>query len=121
MNKIIFIVLFLFVASFGFSQDYVEDLNGFDWVNWSMEERNTYVQGFLSAYSSVIMRYYDEASSENRTVTDEEAQFVEEYFYFNVNIGQILERVDSFYSAYDNRRYSIIQVILLAGGKDYWN
>lgn len=120
MNKV-FVVLFLFVAVFGFSQEYVEELDGFDWVNWSVQQRQSYIQGFLSAYSSVIIRYYDEAEMEGRIVSEEEYRFVEEYFLFNVNIGQIFERVDSFYSSYDNRRYPVIQVILLAGGKDYWN
>lgn len=116
-----FIILLLFVSTLGFSQEYVEDMNGFDWVNWRGDAKVAFMQGFFSAYSSVGIRYYEEAEMEGREVSSEEMSFLREYFYFPITVREAVDRVDTFYQNYDNRRYNIIEVILLAGGKDYWN
>lgn len=115
------VLLFLSVSFILPAQQYVEDINGFDWINWSNDEKMVYIQGFMSAYSSITMRYYDEAAVAEEEVSKQEQEWLREYFFFQPTIGQIFDRINDFYSSYDNRSYDLIQVMLLAGGKDYWN
>ena len=96
----------------------VEELNGFDWVTWSFEKRVGYIQGFMSAYSTVMeMIIYE--NGEN--MTEEGVQELTNRFHIPLSVGQIGERLDQVYSSYDNRNIPIYDAIMIVIGKDYWN
>lgn len=117
--KRLIIVLFALVALTlpAFSQA-IEDINGHDWRLWSTEQRAGYVQGFYSAYSSVWERMY---LTMGESATEEDIERMEEWFYIPLNVGKMVERINTFYSDYDNRSEVLYMVLMYAAGKDYWN
>ena len=117
MKRMFIMVLLVFVCSFVFA-DFVENMNGEEWVSWSRDQRVAYVQGFMSAYSSVwgrmLVSFGQQADSETRDM-------LMDWFYFPMSVGDVVRYVNDYYSYSDNLRFKITEVIMLAGGKDYWN
>ena len=121
MKKAFFVgLLLLVVALFSFAQEYVEDMDGFDWIQMSWDQRGGYVQGFYVAYSSISERVVAEAGGWEG-MTQDDMDFIDEYFYISINIGDMVQRITDFYSNYNNRKYQIYVVLMTFAGKDYWN
>lgn len=120
MQKKIFMIIFVFfILIFSvFSQQKVEEMNGFNWVTWTQEQKLGYIQGFMSAYSTVMEMMIYEMGDQ----TDEKTiQEINNRFHIPMNVGQIGTKIDRIYSSYDNRKYPIYDVFLIVVGKDYWN
>ena len=98
----------------------VEEINGFDWHIWSVGQKIGYVQGFYSGYSSIWERLFLEMENDGGIGQQEEKQ-LEQYFYIPLTVETAIERIDSFYSDYDNREVWLYRVLMYIAGKDYWN
>lgn len=118
MKRMIFAIGIFFLVVTGVFSEGVEDINGFDWWVFSEDAKVGYVQGFYSAYSSVWERFYSELGE---TATPEDEKRLEELFYIPLSVGEMIDRVDSFYSDYDNRDLLLYMVLMYISGKDYWN
>lgn len=115
---LIFLVLFLSAASL-FAQN-VEEISGFEWKVWSYNQKVGYVQGFYSAYSSAWERFFLEMDADGG-ITEEESLELEKYFYIPLTVEEAINRIDAFYSDYDNRDTWLYRVLMYIAGKDYWN
>lgn len=121
MKKIL-IVLFLLTSSFVFSQDQYRDYNGEDWFDWDPSQRTAFVEGFFAAFASVHDRYHEEAEMNGEEVSESGAEFADDYFKFDYSTNVLMQRINMFYTGpARNLEVSIIEVILIAGEKDYWN
>jgi hypothetical protein len=120
MQKKIFLTALIFftIIFAAFSQQKVENLNGFNWVTWTQEQKVGYVQGFMSAYSTVMEMMIYEMGDQ---VSEEKIQEINNRFHIPISVGQIGAKMDRIYSSYDNRKYPIYDVFLIVVGKDYWN
>lgn len=119
MNRFYLVILMLLLTmSFAFGQNSVEDINGFDWITWSPSQKSGYVQGWMSAYSSVIWLLTYQSGS----AMDEAAkESISNHLYIPLNVGQVVNRIDEVYAAYDNRQYKLLEVFMVITGKDFWN
>lgn len=117
MKRIVLVVLMLTIASLAFAQ-YVEDMDGHDWRQWSYDHKVGYVQGFYSAYSSVWEWILVDLGD---STTEDDRQNLERMFFINVSIGDMIDRIDEFYNTYKNREYTIYSTLMWIAGKDYWN
>jgi hypothetical protein len=117
MKRVILVVVLMLFASLAFAE-YVEDMDGHDWHLWSGEHKIGYIQGFYSAYSSIWERFRHELGS---SMTSEDEDRMEEMFFIRVTVGDMIDRLDEFYSSYKNRNYTIYSTLMWIAGKDYWS
>src|SRR6056297_175992 len=108
MKRIIIVTLMLVVASLAFSVEYVEDMDGGDWVQFSYEQKLGYVQGFYSAYSS----FWERLATEIGETDEEDEYFMTELFYIEINVGPMIEEIDNYYdrNIKTNRAHKLYQV-----------
>ena len=116
MRKVIIAVVML-LAAVSLSAQYVTDYNGHDWVQWSQSQKIQYIIGFYAAYESVIIRIAREEGPFDKN----DERHIREYFVFDLTVGDMMLQIDSYYATYSNRRYPLHEVLMLSGGKDYWN
>lgn len=119
-KRAVFALGLILVALFAFGQDYIEDMDGFDWVQMTWGERAAYVQGFYAAYSSLAERSVMEAGGYDM-LTEEDMSFIDEYFFIDITVGEMVQRLTEFYSDYNNRKYPLYVVLMTYAGKDYWS
>lgn len=116
--KRFFVVVLLCVSIFGFAQN-VEDIDGFDWVNFSNNDKIGYVVGFYSGLSTIWEWMFLEAGGAE--APPEVRERLKHYFYIELGIDELIIRIDDYYSSYDERQYKLNDTILWLIGKDYWN
>lgn len=118
MKKFLIVILLL-VSILGLViAEGVEDIDGFDWVTWSVDQKIGYLLGFYSAYSSLWERMVLENEID---VTQENQEMLEEYFYIPMTVEELGIKIDDYYSDYDNRKSELYMVVMFFAGKDYWN
>lgn len=118
MKRFALTILMLLLSATLFGQNLVEDINGFDWITWLPAQKTGYVQGWMSAYSSIISLLAYSAGDEIDEATEE---IINNHLYISMNVGQIVNKIDNVYASYDNRQYKLLQVFMIIAGKDFWN
>ena len=121
MKKFILIILMLIIGISVFAD--MSSFNGYDWIQMTKDERNSYVLGFLSANSAIW-----EWQSYAIGVPDEETQLLMEtmYFYEGWSIEELAQSVTKYNNTLEDKTFIYIEqpiylVIMYIGGKDYWN
>lgn len=114
------LALIIGITTLSFANNYVEDMDGFDWLQSDWNARIAYVQGFYTAFSSLAERAVYEAGGAEQ-MTDEDFDFIDEYFYIGITVEDMVQRITDFYSDYNNRKYPIYIVLITFAGKDYWS
>jgi uncharacterized lipoprotein YehR (DUF1307 family) len=118
---IIVIVMLVGCAQWGWVQEYIEDQDGHNWVKWTYIEKAQYVRGFYAAHSAMRNRMIFSAMERNEKVSQEQSEWLDEWFYFWLKVDEMVDRVDNYYLSYKNREAHIIDVMYLVANKDYWN
>lgn len=117
MKRVLVMFLLVLLSTSLFAQ-YVEDKDGHDWVSWNLQQRVAYIQGFLSAYTSIWERFAFEMGSD---LTPEMNREFESWFLFEESVGYLIDHISLFYSYRENLHHRIYRVLLFVGNKDYWN
>lgn len=121
MRKFFLVILgILLCSSFVFAQKAVNEVNGFDWVTWEMPQKLGFIQGFYSAYFS-ILDFSNDTIDESNPNKVEMLKQVQNQFYISLTVAQLGQRIEQAYSDYDNRKWPIWQVVVMASGKAWWN
>jgi len=113
MKKLLIIALILISATAW--AESVAEMNGFDWMILDTYERAMYVAGFYSAYVSVYEEF------ESKTGDPELLRELQDRYFFALNVGEMVDRIDRFYQNYEHRRHNLHWVLMSMGGKDWWN
>jgi len=118
---IIVIVMLIGCAQWGWVQEYIEEQDGHNWLRWSYIEKAQYVRGFYAAHVAVSHRMIFRSTDNDQKISEEQAEWLDEWFYFWLKVDEMVSRVDSYYYSYKNRDAYIIDVLYLIANKDYWN
>jgi hypothetical protein len=84
-----------------------------------MQQKIGFIEGFYSAYFSIIDFSVDSIDETNPN-RKEMLKQVEKQFYISLTMSQLGQRIEQVYSDYDNRKWPIWQVIVMVCGKAWW-
>lgn len=122
MKKIVACILCFFVViSFCSAQKTIDAINGFDWMGWTTPQKIFFIEGFYNANCMVMAFFYEtnsDASEEQKQALKEN---LENQFGFTDTIGEMISKLNDFYSTYENKKYSLYRVIPLVAGKSWWD
>ena len=122
MKKIAaFIFCILVALSFCSAQKSIDTVNGFDWMGWSVQQKLYFVEGFYIANCTVIAFFYETNPNLNEEQAQELEQNLENQFGYTDTIGELISKIDGFYSSYENKKYSLYRVIPFVAGKSWWD
>jgi len=119
-----FFILFLFtIISFSVFSQSLDELDGYDWVTMSAQQKAYFLQGYLSSCITVYYMTYETAkakgtSEENLTLL---VQDLSNKLIYEQNIGQLIEIIDDYFSSPTNRKFLIYRTIPFLTGKEWWN
>jgi hypothetical protein len=101
----------------------VVDFNGHDWIDWSTSEQISYMHGYLAANSGMWDWFYYQMPD----ATEKDLEGMELMFYYEGWTSESLaDAVTEYYDSEesnenDYKNYKLHEVIMVLGGKDYWN
>jgi hypothetical protein len=122
MKKFLCIVL-LFVGMTLWAQKKVTELDGTDWVTWTLSEKTTYVEGFVAA--DVMAIYYLVIKEMPLNATEEEKKIysdriVDHFGFKAMSTTEVVNKINEAYLLEEQRTYPLCQCILAIYGKDFW-
>ena len=105
----IFVILFLLSITILVQlspQEYVTDINGFNWVNWTLETRQTFLLGFtLGTYTS------QQVFINMQILTYEDYKSVEKYLLNNHTVQDLILEIEQFYAETQRFDYPLYYVV----------
>ena len=119
--KKLFIVIFILISFNIFAQKVIEELNGYDWVNYSNEEKVALVRGYYIACTMVMNLFYETSSDLTQNQKELLIQQLNNQFKYDDSIVEMAIKLDDFYSSPSNRKFVIYRAIPFFGGKEWWN
>ena len=113
MRKFTYIIaMMLMVTSFAFGKN-ISELDGSDWLGWSVQKKIGFVQGVMAGHASLRDRFAYEGM--------EDGKLANEYFYIPFTPGKIAQGLDIAYRSNENRDIPIYIALYIIVSKDYWN
>jgi hypothetical protein len=92
---------------------YVEQNNGFDWMNLTYREKVWFVIGYWQAEAAVKEMIFDEWDEQDYEPTQADFDHLDEMFYTAGTVGDLVAEIDRYYEIYNNREFPIWQVIMM--------
>lgn len=123
MKKLAIIFVLFFVMTFGaVAQKTIDNLNGYDWVTYTPDRQSGLVQGFYLGCNMISYMSFELAEP---TMTSEQlkefASQLNERFLYAGTIGDMINKLNTYYASPANRKYLIFRTIPYLAGREWWN
>lgn len=122
MRKFLILILLCFVAFSAFAKT-VEEMDGYDWVVMSTEQKGGLIQGYYLSCSTIMFMAYETGEANGMSEEDlnnmmEEMQYK---FTYSQSVGQMITLLDNYFASPANRKYVLYRTIPYLAGKEWWN
>ena len=120
MKKIALIAIALtLLISATLSAQFIEDMDGHDWLQFSVAEQRMYLVGFYAAHSSIWIRMSEEMYDASGMIERDTADALHDFFYIWMTVSDLRDVLNIYFrQSPANRRTTIIEAINLAIG--FW-
>jgi hypothetical protein len=126
MKKTTIRALLILIAIGGFGKPIypnkpINYYNGVDWIQLSEEQKLGAVQGFFLAFVATSDRlYFENEPIEGEDYSEEFKDQVSAWFYTELAVQDVLDRLDFFYSEASRLELPLTMTFMFVMEKDYW-
>ena len=103
------VVIMGLLATMNLSAQYIEDLDGYEWLTWTGEMQRMYLVGFYAAHTSIRWRIEYEMA-EVGTLNRETIADLMDFFFISDRVNDLRNAITRYYLS-NNRSDVIIHVL----------
>ena len=123
MKKLVLIICLILLTTGVFAQKSIEDLNGYDWLSMTTENKLSVIRGYYIACTMISYMSYEIAVT-NKATQDQLMTLgkqLDDQFTYSDNTMSMAQKLDNYYASPSNRSFVLYRTIPFVVGKEWWN